>query len=320
MGDCSLGADFFSQDFQPSVLFRAIPTTIARMLAGLIQTLRPQQWVKNLFVLAPLVFAQKLNQPTQLKLGLFALLAFCCASSAVYIFNDYHDRHEDRNHPLKKNRPIASGQISITSALPVLIGLLFASIGIAVHLGLHFQITLSAYLAINFLYTTALKNVVILDVMMIAMGFVLRVLGGGFAVRVDVSAWLLLCTFFLSLLLAFSKRRHELVLLSDDADSQREVLTHYSLRFLDQMINVVTASTVVSYAVYAISPETAQRFDTQYLILTMPFVLFGIFRYLYLVYQKTSTANPTEAILRDGPFLANLALWGIAVLWIVYHG
>ena len=177
---------------------------------------------------------------------------------------------------------------------------------------------LSLYLAINFLYTNGLKSVVILDVMIIALGFVLRVVGGGVAVRVEVSAWLLLCTSFLSLLLAFSKRRHELVLLSDEASSQRQVLSHYNVKFLDQMINVVTASTVVCYAVYAISPETVQRFNSRYLILTMPFVLFGIFRYLYLVYQKSDTANPTEAILRDGPFLANLTLWGIAVLWIVY--
>ena len=288
------------------------------MLSGLLQTLRPTQWVKNLFVLAPLVFAQKLTAPTPLKQGLLALVAFCCASSAVYIFNDYRDRVEDRNHPLKRSRPIASGQLPVSLALSTLAGLLLVSAGIAVTLGDNFLIALSAYLAINFLYTTALKSVVILDVLIIAMGFVLRVLAGGFAVHVQVSAWLLLCTSFLSLLLAFSKRRHELVLLSEEATSQRQVLSHYSLKFLDQMINVVTASTVVSYAVYAISPETAQRFNTEYLILTMPFVLFGIFRYLYLVYQKPERANPTEAILRDGPFLTNLALWGAAVLWIVY--
>jgi 4-hydroxybenzoate polyprenyltransferase len=288
------------------------------MLTGLFRTLRPHQWVKNLFVLAPLVFAQKLNAPTQLKQGILALLAFCLASSAVYIFNDYRDRVEDGNHPLKQHRPIASGQLPVSLALSALTFMLFAATGIALTLGYRFLTAISIYLAINFMYTIALKSIVILDVMIIAAGFVLRVLAGGFAVRVEVSAWLLLCTSFLSLLLAFSKRRHELVLLSDEAASQRQVLSHYSLKFLDQMINVVTASTVVAYAVYAISPETAQRFDTEYLILTMPFVLFGIFRYLYLVYQKPDTANPTEAILRDSPFLANLALWGIAVLWIVY--
>ncbi|HEY4562626.1 MAG TPA: decaprenyl-phosphate phosphoribosyltransferase, partial [Thermoanaerobaculia bacterium] len=163
-----------------------------------------------------------------------------------------------------------------------------------------------------------LKHVVILDVMIISAGFVLRVLAGAAATGVQVSSWLLLCTIFLSLFLAFSKRRHEITLLAEGATSQRRVLHHYSAAFLDQMINVVTASAVVSYALYAVAPETAEKYHTQHLVYTIPMVLFGIFRYLYLMYQRPGERNPTEAILRDAPFLINIVLWGLVVVWIVY--
>ena len=175
------------------------------------------------------------------------------------------------------------------------------------------------YASLNVLYSAGLKHVVILDVMIVALGFVLRVLAGGFAVGVELSSWLLLCTIFLALFLAFSKRRHELVLLAEDAAGQRRVLADYSPAFLDQMINVVTAASVVSYALYAVSPETAARHHSEWLVYTVPLVLFGIFRYLYLIYQAPGRRNPTEAILTDLPFLVNLALWGLAVLWIVYR-
>src|SRR5436305_12334669 len=172
----------------------------------------------------------------------------------------------------------------------------------------------------NVLYTAGLKHVVILDVMTISAGFVLRVLAGAAATGVQVSSWLLLCTIFLSLFLAFSKRRHEITLLAEGATSQRRVLDHYSVAFLDQMINVVTASAVVSYALYAVAPETVEKYHTQHLVYTLPMVLFGIFRYLYLMYQQPGEErNPTEAILGDPPFLINIVLWGLAVVVIVYY-
>ncbi|HEV2851481.1 MAG TPA: decaprenyl-phosphate phosphoribosyltransferase [Thermoanaerobaculia bacterium] len=288
------------------------------MIRPLLQSLRPAQWAKNLFVLAPLVFGDLLlNGQAAVRAGL-AVLAFCCASSAVYLVNDLRDREEDRRHPLKRLRPLAAGTLSVPTAVAAMAVLGAAAITIAVYLGWPFVRILGGYLLLNVLYTLWFKHMVILDVMSISLGFVLRVEAGGVAAGVDVSRWLFLCTTFLALFLAFSKRRHEITLLAGAASGQRPVLDHYSPAFLDQMINVVTASSVVSYALYAVSPETEKKFGTQDLVYTIPLVLYGIFRYLYLMYQRPGARNPTEAILRDPPFLINILLWGLAVLWIVY--
>ncbi len=288
------------------------------MFAALVKLSRPAHWPKNVFVLAPLVFAQLLHVPSAVVRTLVATVCFCLASSVVYIFNDYLDRDLDRKHPVKKLRPLAAGTISPTTAL-----VFAASLGVGLILGASwlgsgFMVVIFSYLALNALYSLGLKRVVILDVMIVSLGFVLRVLGGGAAISVEISAWLLLCTIFLALFLAFSKRRHELMLLSDEASTQRLVLSHYNAGFLDQMINVVTASTVVSYALYSAAPETVARFETDFLVYTIPFVLFGIFRYLYLMYQAPAQINPTEAVVRDFPSILNIALWSCAVLGIVY--
>jgi 4-hydroxybenzoate polyprenyltransferase len=288
------------------------------VLPPLLRSLRPGQWPKNLFVLAPLVFAQRLTDPEDVRRGLLAFVTFCLASSAVYLINDIRDRDEDRRHPLKRHRPLASGTLSVTTATAAAAVLAVAALSGALYLGGRFTVILASYLALNILYSLGLKHVVIVDVMIISLGFVLRVLAGGAAISVEVSEWLLLCTIFLALFLAFSKRRHELLLMADSASDQRPVLTHYSPTFLDQMINVVTASTVVSYALYAVAPETVEKFHTENLIYTVPLVLFGVFRYLYLVHQQPGERNPTEAIIGDLPFLFNLTLWGLTVLWIVY--
>lgn len=284
----------------------------------LLRALRPAQWTKNLFVLAPLVFARGLLEGDLIVRSLMAFAAFCAAASAVYLLNDLRDRDADRQHPLKKNRPIASGALSAGTASAAAGVLAAAALASGALLGWHFALVVAVYLLLNIGYSMGLKRVVILDVMIVGMGFVLRVLAGGVAVDVALSRWLLLCTIFVSLFLVLSKRRHELVLLADEAARQRLVLEHYSATFLDQMINVVTASTVVSYALYAVAPETEQKYDTNYLVYTIPLVLFGIFRYLYLTYQSRNPRNPTEAMLRDAPFLINLALWGLAVTGIVY--
>jgi 4-hydroxybenzoate polyprenyltransferase len=288
------------------------------VLRPLIRSLRPGQWAKNLFVLAPLVFGSRLGDAVAVTRALLALLAFCCAASAVYLINDLRDREEDRRHPLKRLRPLAAGTLGVPAAVAAVLLLVAAVAVVAVFLGAGFVRILAAYLALNLLYTLWFKHMVILDVMCIGTFFVLRVLAGAEATRVQVSSWLFLCTTFLALFLAFSKRRHELTLLADGAASQRPVLDHYSPAFLDQMINVVTASAVVSYALYAVAPETVAKFHTQGLIYTIPLVLFGIFRYLYLMYQRSEQRNPTEAILGDPPFLINIVLWGMAVVWIVY--
>lgn len=280
--------------------------------------MRPAQWAKNLFVLAPLVFGGLLLSSGAVTRAVMAVVAFCCASSAVYLVNDLRDREEDRRHPLKRLRPLAAGTLGVSTAVAAVTVLGIAALGIAIWLGRAFAWILVAYLLLNLLYTLWFKHMVILDVMSISLGFVLRVEAGAQAMGVEVSRWLFLCTTFLALFLAFSKRRHEITLLAGDASGQRPVLDHYSPAFLDQMINVVTASSVVSYALYAVAPETVQKYHTQDLVFTIPLVLYGIFRYLYLMYQRAGERNPTEAILRDPPFLINMVIWGLAVVWIVY--
>lgn len=288
-------------------------------MSPVLTALRPKQWAKNLFVLAPLVFAHRLTDTVALGRGLLAFAAFCAAASAVYLLNDLVDRDEDRRHPLKCQRPIASGALAAPLATAIAIALVGLAALAASRIGAGFAGWLGGYLALNLAYTWWLKRVVILDVMTIAMGFVVRVLAGAAAAAVPVSSWLLLCTTFLSLFLAFSKRRHELGLLQGAAADQRQVLSNYSPAFLDQMINVVTASAVVSYALYAVAPETVAKYGGEQLIFTIPMVLFGIFRYLFLTYQRTAEKNPTETILGDAPFLINLAVWALAVVWIVYR-
>ncbi|MGB3561829.1 MAG: UbiA family prenyltransferase, partial [Thermoanaerobaculia bacterium] len=194
------------------------------MLIGLIRSLRPRQWAKNVFVLAPLVFAQQMRDPVALGNALLAFVAFCCASSAVYLFNDLRDREEDRQHPLKRHRPIAAGVVSVPAASLTAVALVIVTLAISANLGLAFTGFVLVYLLLNLLYSLGFKEFVILDVMIVSLGFVLRVLGGGAAIDVEVSAWLLLCTFLLALFLAFSKRRHELILMADDASNHRRVL------------------------------------------------------------------------------------------------
>jgi 4-hydroxybenzoate polyprenyltransferase len=288
------------------------------MLRALLRSLRPAQWTKNLFVLAPIVFAHRLDDRALLDRAALAFALFCAGASAVYLVNDLRDREQDRLHPSKRLRPVASGDLpaAVAGGAALALGALAAAGGFA--LGPRFAACLLGYLALNLFYSLALKHVVILDVMSIAAGFVLRVVAGGVAVGVVVSNWLILCTSFLALFLAFAKRRHELMLLADGASGQRRVLEQYSPTFLDQMINVVTASTLVAYALYVVAPETAERLGTSHLIWTMPMVLFGIFRFLYLLYQRASPRNPTEAILGDAPFLVNVALWGGLVLALIY--
>lgn len=282
--------------------------------------MRPHQWVKNLFVLAPLVFARALENQELVPRAILAFAAFCALSSAVYLMNDVRDREKDRLHPIKKKRPIAAGELSISTALLFSLALALLAIGAGAYLGGLFSLYLSSYLVLNVAYTFYTKHVVILDVMSVAACYLLRVLAGATAIDVAVSDWLLFCTASLALFLIFSKRRHELLLLANDASARRNVLEHYNATFLDQMTNVVTASTLVTYMLYTRDEETIEKLGTDRLILTIPFVLFGIFRYLYLVYQKDEQRNPTEALLTDVPFLVNSALWAATVLYLIYSG
>jgi 4-hydroxybenzoate polyprenyltransferase len=281
------------------------------------KSLRPQQWIKNFFIFAPLVFSQNmLNRPLLLK-TVAAFAAFCLVSSAHYIFNDLRDLEEDRRHPLKSKRPLASGRLKKGPAVAALVVIGAAGIAAAAALGLPFLLLAAGYLVLQTAYSLWLKHVVILDVFVIAAGFLIRVVAGGVAIKVEISSWLLICTILLALFLAMGKRRYELVLLDKDAASHRPILREYNTYLLDQMISVVTASTLLAYCLYTISPETVAKFGTRNLIFTVPFVLYGIFRYLYLIHQKAEGGTPESLIIRDKPLLADIFLWVLAAAMIL---
>jgi 4-hydroxybenzoate polyprenyltransferase len=286
--------------------------------ALLLASLRPEQWTKNLLVLAGVVFGGRLLEPSAVGLALAAFAVFCALSGAVYLFNDVADRTADQRHPLKRERPIASGQLPVSAAVATGVLLGTAGVGVAVWLSTSFGLVAATYLGSLLLYSLALKHVVILDVLMIAGGFVLRAVGGAVVVNVPIGHWLLVCTTLLALFLALSKRRHELVLLADGATDHRRILEEYSPYLLDQMIGVVTSSTLIAYTVYATSPDTAARLGTGKLGLTIPFVLYGIFRYLYLVHQKRGGGSPAAMLLTDRPLLGCVALWGASVIALLY--
>ena len=281
-------------------------------------SLRPSQWTKNLFVFAGLIFGLQLGNPTAVWRASAAFAIFCLLSGVVYLINDIRDREADRLHPLKSRRPIASGALAPGTAAAAAVTLSAIALAGAFALSTSFGIVASIYLLLLGLYSASLKHVVILDVLTISAGFVLRAIAGVVVVEVEFSHWLLLLMLLLALFLALSKRRAEIVTLAGDATGHRKILAEYSPELLDQMISVVTASTLVAYAFYTIDPETVQKFGTDRLLWTVPFPLYGIFRYLYLVHQREGGGNPSETLLTDRPILACVALWGLAVILILY--
>lgn len=285
---------------------------------ALLISLRPHQWTKNLIVFAGLIFGQRLLEPWAVARVFAAFVIFCALSSAVYLLNDLADRAADRRHPLKARRPVASGALPAGLARSVALGLAGGGLASAFLLSTGFGVVAASYLALQSLYTGPLKRVVIIDVLTIAIGFVLRAVAGAVAASVPISHWLLMVTLLLALFLALSKRRHELVLLAEGATDHRRILGEYSPYLLDQMIGVVTASTLVAYAFYTISPETTSKFGSDLLSLTLPFPLYGIFRYLYLVHRKDLGGSPSELLLTDRPLLVCVALWALAVVAIIY--
>ncbi len=287
-------------------------------LSRMWRSMRPRQWTKNGFVLAPLIFGRRAGDPSALAMALGAAGIFCLASSAGYLANDLIDRSTDRNHPEKRHRPIASGELPPTAVLAAVTILVLAAFAGALLIGPAFTGIVGLYLAVSLAYSLVLKKLVIIDVMAIAAGFVLRVAGGAAAVQVSISSWLFLCTVLLALFLGFGKRRHELVLLEHKAGHHREILREYSPYFLDQMMSVVTASTVVAYSLYTMSPEVIAKLGTPHLYLTIPFVLYGIFRYLYLIHQREAGGNPSSILLTDRPLLVNIILWVAVVVSLIY--
>ena len=279
-----------------------------------ISALRPKQWIKNLIVLAPLIFSRNLFRPDMAGLSFLALGVFCLLSGAVYVFNDIVDYRQDRAHPIKRNRPIASGRIPRRGALAF--GMVVAAVGlsIAVLTDMSFFWVCLAYTGLMVFYSLGLKHMVVLDVLIISIGFVLRAMAGVEILKnmdpgVVMSPWLLVCTLFLALFLGFSKRRSELDLLAHKAGLHRKSLEDYSKEFLDAMIAVVTAATVIAYAIYTIWPGTVEKFNTRNLIYTIPFVVFGLFRYMYLVIMKNEGGSPSEILVSDAPLVVDIVLW-----------
>jgi len=286
-----------------------------KLLAGLI---RPVQWIKNTVVLAALVFAGEITSVASVETALAAMVVFCLLSSAVYVFNDLIDREQDQQHPLKKMRPIASGRVSPTVAVVLMLILLAVALAGAYLIGPLFLLVSAAFIVLNLTYTIWLKNIVIVDVMSIGISFVLRALAGAVAIDVPASTWMLINTLFLALFLAFGKRRHELLLLEDSATAHRKILGRYSPYLLDQLIAVVTPSVVVMYMLYSFSTEVSTKLGTDMLFLTIPFVIYGVFRYLYLIHKEECGGSPTKVLISDMPILVTVVLWILTVIMVLY--
>ncbi len=287
------------------------------LVAAAVVSLRPRQWSKNLFVFAGLIFSQSLFTPLFWP-ALGAFLIFCALSGAIYVFNDLADVEKDRLHPAKRNRPIASGALPVPTAAVLGVVLLVGSLVAAFRLSMPFGLVAAAYAILLTAYSLWLKHLVILDVLTVAAGFVLRAVAGAAAIAVEISGWLVICTILVALFLALGKRRHEYRTLRGDAAAHRPILAEYSESFLDQMVAVVTASTVTAYALYTMSPDTVAKFHTRLLPVTLPFVLYGIFRYLYLLYRRELGGNPSDLLLNDRALLVNTVLWMLALLVIIY--
>ncbi len=289
-------------------------------ISAYISVARPGHWVKNSFVLVPLMFSRQFRDGSMCVKELLAFAAFCLISSAIYVLNDLCDRAEDRNHPKKQNRPIAAGLISPAQATAFSILLIFLSLLPAFLVSYHVLGLVVIYGILNLSYSLKLKHVAILDVMSIAGGFVLRILAGSAAISVSPSVWLVLCTIMVSLFLGFAKRRAELVELESNNGQTRIVLKDYSEKFLDQIIAMVAAATMICYTLYTVDAHTIELFGNRAMLLTAPSVIYGICRYLYLVYHKQKGGDPVMAVLRDIPSLINLAIWITIAMLVICYG
>lgn len=283
---------------------------------SLLRAMRPHQWIKNGLVLAPLLFDRHLFDAIPVLLSLAAVIAFCLVASGIYLVNDVRDAESDRHHPLKRFRPIAAGQVSSRLALVAAAICIAASLAISLLVRPGFGAVIAAYALLMITYSAGLKRIVIVDVFAIAGGFVLRAVGGAVAIAVPVSPWLYVCTMLAALLIGFGKRRHELALLGEDAGDHRVNLEAYSIPLLDQLISIVAASTVMAYALYTFDSAAAPR--NQSMMLTLPFVAYGIFRYLYLVYRRDLGGSPEALIFQDPPLLASVVGWAAASAIILY--
>ena len=303
---------------EPSESLGAAHPASSGRLRALLRGLRPTQWTKNGAVLAGLIFAHRVGDLASIRATLLAILAFCAISSATYLGNDIVDREADRRHPVKRNRPIASGELPVPLAIGAAVALALGSLALSIYLGVGFTVCVLLYVAVQIAYSLVLKHLVIVDVFAIASGFVLRVIAGAVAIDVPISHWLQLCTLLLALFLALAKRYAEVKLLADDAREHRPILADYDPRLLDQLLSIVAACAVLAYALYTVAPETVSKFQGDRLKFTVPFVLFGLFRYLFLVHKRGSGGQPERVLLRDRPTQVNLLLYVAVVAWAIY--
>ncbi|HZU66179.1 MAG TPA: decaprenyl-phosphate phosphoribosyltransferase [Ktedonobacteraceae bacterium] len=312
-------------------LTTAPQTGIASRMLAIALAMRPKQWTKNLAVFVGIVFAQRLFSPASFERVCLAFIVFCLASSFIYLFNDLLDLENDRQHPVKRHRPLASGALPVSWAIAAMGILLLLCAGLTAIIftipggtpdifallggsNILFTVTIASYLVLMILYSLRLKHVVLLDVFIIASGFVLRILAGTVVIPVDISPWLYLVTILLSLFLALNKRRHELVLLQGQASNHRQILKEYSLPLLDQMITIVTAATLMAYSLYTFQGPTGDH----RLMITIPLVLYGMFRYLYLVYMRMEGGSPEEVLLRDRHMLGTVVLCTAVIIIVLY--
>lgn len=290
------------------------------MLRGIIRLLRPHQWVKNAFIFAPVVFSKHLFDVEYFVRVVLAFAVFCLASSVVYILNDLADVESDRLHPNKRFRPIASGTIGAPLAVSIAGALLVPVIYGMSRLGWGYSAVVMMYLGLNLSYSFGLKKVFLLDVFLIAAGFMLRVLAGAFAIQVQASPWLILCTLFISVFLAVSKRRAEILLtITEESELARPVLRQYDLQFIDQMMTIAASGMAISYALYTVASRTVEVFGTENLIFTTVFVLFGIFRYLHIMRTHKTEDNPTILLASDAPMVVNVLAWLASCVFIIYY-
>jgi 4-hydroxybenzoate polyprenyltransferase len=288
-------------------------------IVGAFWLLRPAQWLKNVFLFAPLIFSKHLFEGPYFWREVLAFICFCLVSSIVYIINDFTDREADKLHPLKRNRGLASGSLRSVDAVVIILLLLAFVICFIPYLSVQFWYTIVLYGFLNIAYSFWLKQIVIVDVFIIAAGFMLRVLAGVFAIEVVISSWLILCTLFVSVFLAVSKRRGELMLsVSTDSYGSRPVLKQYDVAFMDQMMTVAASGMAISYALYTVAERTVSIFRTESLIFTTIFVLFGVFRYLFLMRGRKTDDNPMHLLLSDAPLMINILLWFLACVFIIY--
>ncbi|HEY6393960.1 MAG TPA: decaprenyl-phosphate phosphoribosyltransferase [Candidatus Binataceae bacterium] len=301
-----------------SVAASAQAAGTAGQLRAMFRLARPYQWIKNGLVLAALVFAHRLFVPRDAALALVAFIAFCALSSAGYVVNDAVDREADRLNPEKRNRPLASGELTVSTAVAMASVLGAIAFVLGALLGGAFLAISILYAALQFAYSLFAKRLVVIDVIAVSIGFVLRAFAGGIAIDAEVSPWLAFITFVLALFIALARRRHELIALGDGAVAHRDALAQYSVRLIDQMLSIVGGATLVSYMIYTASAEVEAKLGTRHLYLTVPFVAFGLLRYLYLIDERNEGGDPARLLLHDRPLMAAVVLWIATAIVLLY--